>query len=308
MVRTNEKRRFRLIRDPATLPTTSSSLSSSLLPPPPPSSTSAADAAATAAASSAAEQAPTTALAADEDASADAATETDIGDVDDPDPDPAHFLIRAAQGHSLAIEQETGLYTPLTPETAPPAVVHGTYRKAWPLILRSGGLKRMGRTHIHFAPAELPPAAAAAAAAYSNNDNNSSSSSSSSSGSVDDAARPPPPPPPPPPLLPPAPTQPDQAGQPRSSSSNPSGKSAAPADKAVVVSGMRASAEISVYVDVRAAMRRAPAVRWWRAGNGVVLTAGDPATGVLASELFSLAVLKADGRVLWQHGKPVHSL
>jgi 2'-phosphotransferase len=208
----------------------------------------------------------------------------DIGDVDDPDPDPAHFLIRAAQGHSLAIEQETGLYTPLTPETAPPAVVHGTYRKAWPLILRSGGLKRMGRTHIHFAPAEPPPAAA-----YSN-------SSSSGSGSVEDPAPPLPPPPPP--------NQPDQPDQPSSSRS---GKSTAPAEKAVV-SGMRASAEISVYVDVRAAMRRAPAVRWWRAGNGVVLTAGDPATGVLASELFSLAVLKSDGRVLWQHGKPVNSL
>lgn len=33
----------------------------------------------------------------------------------------------------------------------PDTVVHGTFHSAWPAILQSGGLRCMGRNHIHFA-------------------------------------------------------------------------------------------------------------------------------------------------------------
>lgn len=66
--------------------------------------------------------------------------------------DPANYLIRANQGHSIAVDSE-GLLEPITADTTklPEMVVHGTTHAAWPLILRSGGLKRMTRNHVHFA-------------------------------------------------------------------------------------------------------------------------------------------------------------
>lgn len=81
------------------------------------------------------------------------------------DKDPSHFLIRATQGHSiksvdpasflerLTLSDEPQPSVPATPSSTslPSTVVHGTYHAAWPLILASGGLKTMGRTHVHFA-------------------------------------------------------------------------------------------------------------------------------------------------------------
>ncbi|RPA72845.1 hypothetical protein BJ508DRAFT_244572 [Ascobolus immersus RN42] len=70
-----------------------------------------------------------------------------------PDPlsNPSDFLIRANQGHSLAVDS-TLILTPLTLETPdlPVQVCHGTYYRHLPMILRTGGLKRMTRQHIHF--------------------------------------------------------------------------------------------------------------------------------------------------------------
>ncbi|WPG98588.1 phosphotransferase KptA/Tpt1 [Acrodontium crateriforme] len=65
---------------------------------------------------------------------------------------PENWLIRANQGHSLKIDSE-GLLTPLTLSSPdlPTTVVHGTTHKAWVLIQASGGLKPMGRNHVHFA-------------------------------------------------------------------------------------------------------------------------------------------------------------
>jgi 2'-phosphotransferase len=65
---------------------------------------------------------------------------------------PADFLIRANQGHSIKVDVE-GLLTPITiaAGNVPETVVHGTDEPAWRLILKSGGLRRMGRNHIHFA-------------------------------------------------------------------------------------------------------------------------------------------------------------
>ena len=65
---------------------------------------------------------------------------------------PSNYLIRANQGHSIKVAED-GLLDPITIESVdlPKTVVHGTTIRAWPLILRSGGLKTMTRTHVHFA-------------------------------------------------------------------------------------------------------------------------------------------------------------
>ncbi|KAL9581334.1 MAG: hypothetical protein Q9212_003955, partial [Teloschistes hypoglaucus] len=36
-------------------------------------------------------------------------------------------------------------------ENCPEEVVHGTFEDSWAKILKSGGLKKMGRQHVHFA-------------------------------------------------------------------------------------------------------------------------------------------------------------
>jgi len=66
--------------------------------------------------------------------------------------DPSNYLIRANQGHSIKVAED-GLLVPITLESSdlPKTVVHGTTTRAWPLIVRSGGLKTMTRTHVHFA-------------------------------------------------------------------------------------------------------------------------------------------------------------
>jgi 2'-phosphotransferase len=66
------------------------------------------------------------------------------------DNDPSHFLIRANQGHSIQVDS-SDLLTPITAENAPQIIVHGTTRRAWPLIVSTGGLKPMSRNHVHFA-------------------------------------------------------------------------------------------------------------------------------------------------------------
>ncbi|KAF1938589.1 hypothetical protein EJ02DRAFT_457776 [Clathrospora elynae] len=65
---------------------------------------------------------------------------------------PADYLIRANQGHSIKVDTD-GLLVPITEEAGnvPDTVVHGTDEAAWKLIMKSGGLRRMGRNHIHFA-------------------------------------------------------------------------------------------------------------------------------------------------------------
>ncbi|KAK3379415.1 KptA family-domain-containing protein [Lasiosphaeria ovina] len=96
--------------------------------------------------------------------------------------DPAHWLIRANQGHSIKLDSEKLLRPialPLTPgpdAAAPPSaneaspetelppgsvpvpetVVHGTYFAFWPAIVASGGLRPMGRNHVHCSTG-LPP-------------------------------------------------------------------------------------------------------------------------------------------------------
>lgn len=68
------------------------------------------------------------------------------------DTDPSHFLIRATQGHSIkSVDAASFLERLSLDSNLPDTVVHGTYHSAWPAILSSGGLRCMGRNHVHFA-------------------------------------------------------------------------------------------------------------------------------------------------------------
>ncbi|KAM0162608.1 hypothetical protein ACHAPG_001633 [Botrytis cinerea] len=64
---------------------------------------------------------------------------------------PADWMIRANQGHSIAIDS-AALLIPITLEAGnvPETCVHGTYFAFYEEILKSGGLKKMGRNHVHF--------------------------------------------------------------------------------------------------------------------------------------------------------------
>ena len=64
---------------------------------------------------------------------------------------PADWMIRANQGHSIAIDS-AALLIPITLEAGnvPETCVHGTYFAFYGEILKSGGLKKMGRNHVHF--------------------------------------------------------------------------------------------------------------------------------------------------------------
>jgi len=60
--------------------------------------------------------------------------------------------IRANQGHTIRSIADELLLQPITSAEEVPCCVHGTYLFAWEQILRSGGLSRMTRNHIHFSP------------------------------------------------------------------------------------------------------------------------------------------------------------
>ncbi|KJE92577.1 tRNA phosphotransferase 1 [Capsaspora owczarzaki ATCC 30864] len=60
----------------------------------------------------------------------------------------ARLYIRANQGHTIEVEALE--LSPITASEDAPIVVHGTYDAAWDLI-KSQGLSRMKRNHIHFA-------------------------------------------------------------------------------------------------------------------------------------------------------------
>ncbi|THV48027.1 hypothetical protein BGAL_0272g00060 [Botrytis galanthina] len=64
---------------------------------------------------------------------------------------PEDWMIRANQGHSIAIDS-AALLVPITLEAGnvPETCVHGTYFAFYEEIVKSGGLKKMGRNHVHF--------------------------------------------------------------------------------------------------------------------------------------------------------------
>lgn len=167
--------------------------------------------------------------------------------LDESSTDPSHWLIRANQGHSIKLDSEH-LLKPLAPPSPadgaqpegtlpiPPVVVHGTYFAFWPAIVASGGLKPMGRNHVHF-----------------------------SVGLPEDT----------------------EAG---------------------VISGMRRDAEVLVYVDVAASIAEA-GIKWWMSDNGVVLTEGAAADGLVPLKYFKLVEGRRQGvGLLWKDGEKVADL
>merc|ERR1719436_538464 len=60
--------------------------------------------------------------------------------------------IRANQGHTMRVVQDSKLLELILSSADIPYCVHGTYLFAWEQILDTGGLSRMTRNHIHFAP------------------------------------------------------------------------------------------------------------------------------------------------------------
>jgi len=65
------------------------------------------------------------------------------------DSDSGEYYIRANQGHSLMnveIQMEK-----ITTSKDIPCCIHGTFKNSWNAILKTGGLSKMGRQHIHFA-------------------------------------------------------------------------------------------------------------------------------------------------------------
>lgn len=178
---------------------------------------------------------------------------------------PSSYLIRATQGHSIKLDSSS-LLTPIlsTDADCPAQVVHGTYPAAWSKILASGGLKTMGRTHIHFA-ADLPGKGGVASVPDSQISTINQADEGGST-SVEVTAQ----------VIPESKPTPDAAS---------------------VISGMRASANLLVWVDVKRSMEKG--IKWWRSTNGVVLTEGDE-QGSLRLEFVDRVVQRDDGSITWK--------
>ncbi|XP_020619032.1 tRNA 2'-phosphotransferase 1-like isoform X2 [Orbicella faveolata] len=67
------------------------------------------------------------------------------------DPATDRLQIRANQGHTMEVDDLE--LEPITDHSEAPTVIHGTYRDCWEPI-KTQGLSRMSRNHIHFAPGE----------------------------------------------------------------------------------------------------------------------------------------------------------
>lgn len=191
----------------------------------------------------------TTPIPADDAATTSSSSEIPQSNQPDASDNPSDYLIRANQGHSLAIASES-LLSPVTDDDVPSVVVHGTTHSAWPLIVATGGLKKMGRTHVHFASG-LP------------------------------------------------------AGFKSVNETDQGGAAGEASDKAAptVISGMRKTSSVLVFLDIRKAMQGG--LKFWLSDNGVILCEGDE-NGVIDLQYFSkvedrtggLGVLVKDGEVV----------
>lgn len=184
--------------------------------------------------------------------------------------DPANYLIRANQGHSIKIDDD-GLLTPITLEDQsklPDMVVHGTTFQAWSAILKTGGLKRMSRNHIHFARG-LP-------AGFVMLEDDSGTD-----------------------------------GAPAAAEDNEE-STAARAKKDPVISGMRSTSTILIYIDLPAALQQG--LKFGESENGVILTEGDE-NGVIPLKFFKrvedrkhgYGILMKNGEVLKELPRHVNS-
>ncbi|MCJ1284096.1 hypothetical protein MMC26_003427 [Xylographa opegraphella] len=187
--------------------------------------------------------------------------------------EPGQYLIRASQGHSLPIAS-SALLTPilLTDIDFPDEVVHGTFPAAWKLILKSGGLSRMRRQHVHFATG-LPAGS------------NTKSMASMPAVHEPDLK-----------VLPKTDGQAFVEGEDGSETAVVAlneGK----ATEEKVISGMRRDASVLVWVDVRRSIADG-GLKWWRSANGVILTEGD-SHGMVSLDFVKRAE-KRGGGILWE--------
>jgi 2'-phosphotransferase len=78
-----------------------------------------------------------------------------------------------------------------------------------------------------------------------------------------------------------------------------------PGQDAGVISGMRADAQILIYIDIRRALDAG--LPFWLSDNGVILTEGDN-EGMLSLEFFVKVVDRKRDVVLWEDGEVVNEL
>lgn len=185
--------------------------------------------------------------------------------------DPSQYLIRANQGHSLAISSEN-LLKPilLTDPDFPTLVVHGTNDEAWKGIRKSGCLKRMSRRHVHFArgvPGVLESSS------------NTSGSKEKGKMSKDDVV----------------------VGDQGDEEVVGVAENSVSGQEPKVISGMRTNATVMIWVDVARSIKDG-GLKWWRSENGVVLTEGD-GKGTVSMEWFDRVEARGTGKVLWRRGE-----
>ncbi|KAL9610689.1 MAG: hypothetical protein Q9167_004637, partial [Letrouitia subvulpina] len=185
---------------------------------------------------------------------------------------PSHYLIRATQGHSLPLAS-ANLLTPLDPRSAtcPAEVVHGTRLETWQTIAKSGGLKRMGRGHVHFATG-LPGGSSRQQEERANGGEKEEFVAVETL----DIASP----------------RRGKGGQ----EENEKGEEVKEEEE--VISGMRSTATALVWVDLRRSAQEG-GLQWWRSENGVVLTEGDE-RGMVGLEWIVRVEKRGTGEVIWR--------
>ena len=192
--------------------------------------------------------------------------------------DPSQYLIRANQGHSLAITSDNLLKPILaTDPNFPRLVVHGTNDDAWKLISKRGGLRKMSRQHVHFATG-VPEVLAKGGANSKKSAMSVSQRASAKNGN----------------------SMPNDegnvvVGDQGTREGIPQATNSSDADK--VISGMRANASILIWVDVQRSMNEG-GLKWWRSDNGVILTEGD-AQGFVKMDWMERVESRRTGDVLW---------
>ncbi|KAG5519329.1 hypothetical protein PMAC_001954 [Pneumocystis sp. 'macacae'] len=67
------------------------------------------------------------------------------------DPQTQELFIRAAQGHSIPLQDDLLFERVVSKDQLPKTTVHATTRQKWIQICKSGGLSSMKRNHIHLA-------------------------------------------------------------------------------------------------------------------------------------------------------------
>lgn len=165
----------------------------------------------------------------------------------------SQYFLRAVQGHSIATVTNDEALSPITldePGTIPETVVHGTFYASWPLILQSGGLKRMGRNCVHFATGPSVDEVLARGGGDRITMKAEAGTATETASEIEAANG-------------------DEGVPPNAHRSPPLNQ---------VISGMRKDAQILIYIDLRECLEdiqtRKLDMAWYRSENGVVLTEG----------------------------------